>query len=205
MRRFLGSMIVAATAALGMLALPVPVDAECPHFEVPPATDAARSAREVIVGTVIENVEGQLFDFRLRIDHVLRGPAQVGDVRRFEGLYPGWPLAVGVGGKGFAPCEPIPGWMGNVMALSLDAMAPDGKTRYHAASWIKGDLPINRELSRTTLAEMQELASLPMTDTVPASLHHARRSPDWSPILWTVLGSAFVITAARRPVRSMIN
>jgi hypothetical protein len=122
----------------------------------------------VIVGTVVENVGGQLYDFRLRIDHVLRGSAKVGEVRRFEFLYPGWPLAdVGDGTK-MAPCEPIPCWNGNVIALSLDALAPDGKTRYNAASWISGDLPINHDLPRTTLAEMTSIAAMPQTDSAPS-------------------------------------
>lgn len=165
MRRSVLSLVAALLACLGTVGLSSPVRAECPYSVVPPATDAARFAREVIVGTVVENVGGQLYDFRLRIDHVLRGSAEVGEIRRFEFLYPGWPLAdVGDGTK-MAPCEPIPGWNGNVIALSLDALAPDGKTRYNAASWISGDLPINHDLPRTTLAEMTSIAAMPQTDS----------------------------------------
>jgi hypothetical protein len=86
--------IVASVAlvALGLL-VPNAARAECPYLPpIPPATDAARSAREVIIGTVIENVDGEIYDFRLRIDHVLRGSARVGEVRRFEFAYPGWPV-----------------------------------------------------------------------------------------------------------------
>ena len=160
--------VAMALTALGLLAGPAPASAECPYFPIPPATEAARSAREVIVGTVIENVGGDIFDFRVRIDHVLRGPASVGDVRRFEALYPGWPLTETSDGTLIAPCEPIPGSTGNVIAFALDALAPDGTTRYSAASWIAGDLTINRDVPRTTLAEMQRLAALPATDTTDA-------------------------------------
>jgi hypothetical protein len=167
------AVLLACSAALGVSG---PARAECPYFVIPPAPEAARSAREVVVGTVVENVGGQLYDFRLRIDHVLRGPAKVGDIRRFEFLYPGWPFARdGDGkvvltdqGKPFAPCEAIPGWKGNVIALSLDALASDGETRYSAASWVSGDLPVNRDLPQTTLAEMERMAAMPQTDTSPS-------------------------------------
>jgi hypothetical protein len=122
----------------------------------------------VIVGTVIEKIRDNPEDFRLRIDHVLRGSARVGDVRRFKQVYPGWPFARAEGGRLWPPCAPIPGWTGDVIAFSLDALAPDGKTRYNAASWISGYIPDYRrdDLSRTTLAEIQALAALPPTDTV---------------------------------------
>jgi hypothetical protein len=171
-----------AAAAVGVFALvglarPIPVRAECPWFPVPPATDAARSAREVIVGTVIENIRDNPEDFRLRVDHVLRGSAQPGEVRRIKALYPGWPFARAEGGKLWPPCAPIPGWKGDVIAFSFDALAPDGKTRYNAASWISGYIPPYRrdDLSRTTLAEMRALASLPPTDTV--SVPSASKAP----------------------------
>lgn len=174
-RWVIGSAI--AVAALVGLARPVPVQAECPWFPVPPATDAARSAREVIVGTVIENIRDSSEDFRFRVDHVLRGPAQPGEVRRITALYPGWPFARAEGGKLWPPCAPIPGWKGDVIAFSFDALAPDGKTRYNAASWIRGYIPPYRrdDLSRTTLAEMRALAALPPTDTV--SVPSASRTP----------------------------
>lgn len=172
MRTLVAAIGLVALAAL-CLARPQVARAECPYFVIPPATEAVRSAREVIVGTVVENVDGQLDDFRLRIDHVFRGQAQVGEVRRFSFLYPGWPPdrtdkgpVLTDQGEPFMPCEPIPGWKGNVIALALDALAPDGSTRYNAASWISGDLPVNWDLPRTTLAEVKRLAAMPATDTV---------------------------------------
>jgi len=171
MRRAGLLLIAVLLAGLGAIGFTGPVRAECPWFPIPPATDAARSAREIMVGTVIENRVDQVFDFSLRVDRVLRGAAKVGEVRRFEWVYPGWPFIENEGalvlndeGKPVPPCEPIPGWKGNVIAFSLDALAPDGETRYNAASWISGDLPISRDLPRTTLAEMIRLAGLPQTD-----------------------------------------
>lgn len=166
MRRRLPVVAGTLLAIVGTFSLSAPARAECPYFVIPPATDAARSAREVIVGTVIENVGDQLFDFRLRIDHVLRGPARVGDIRRFEFMYPGWPMYEAGDGTIIVPCEAIPGSKGNVIAFSLGALGTDGKTRYNAASWISGTLPISRELPRTTLAQISTLAGLPETDAV---------------------------------------
>jgi hypothetical protein len=158
-------------ACLATFGAATPARAECPFFVVPPATDAARSAREIIVGTVIENVGGQLYDFRLRVDHVLRGPAKVGEIRRIDRLFPRWPLIEAADGKLVPPCEAIPGWKGNVMAISLDALAPDGHTRYNAASWIEGDLEVvAREIPATTLDEMIKLAALPATDAPELAL-----------------------------------
>jgi hypothetical protein len=194
---------IAGLAALAtlLLASPQVARAECPYFVIPPATDAVRSAREVIVGTVIENVGGQLFDFRLRIDHVLRGGAHVGEVRRFTFLYPGWPPArtdkgVILNGDGtpFMPCEPIPGSKGNVMVLALGALAPDGRTRYNGASWIAGRLPVNQDLPRTTLAEIKRLAAMPDTATAAEIEQLAAQPPgDRRPPL--ALGSALGLGA----------
>ncbi len=174
MRR-IGILVPCAVVLTGsaVLSVSTPARAECSLFPVPPATDAARSAREVVVGTVIENVGGQLYDFRLRIDHVLRGPAQVGDVRRLEFFGYGWPLALREDGTTVSPCQALPGWKGNVIALAVDAFAPDGKARYNAASWFAG-APLHRDdVPRTTLAEMRSSTELPTTDaglTEPAAL-----------------------------------
>lgn len=171
MTRFAGVAGAAALATL-FLAGPSVVRAECPYAVIPAAIEGVRTAREVIVGTVIENVNGEYSDFRLRIDYVLRGAGRVGDVRRFEDLYPNWPPArtdrgviLADDGTPFMPCAPIPGWKGNVIALALGALAPDGETRYNAASWISGRLPFNQDLPRTTLAEVTRLAALPDTAT----------------------------------------
>jgi hypothetical protein len=204
-RRVVG--LAFAVVALVALARPGLVQAECPYYPIPPATDAARSAREVIVGTVVENVDGQLYDFRLRIDHVLRGPAQVGVVRRFTFLFPGWPV-VKSGGKLVPPCEPIPGWEGNVIAFSLNALASDGKTRYNAASWISGRLPIYRDVPRTTLARIREIAALPPTDTALFTSGAATTAGSLSGALVAVAASSFAVATillGRRSSRRLLG
>jgi hypothetical protein len=181
----LGTIIGTGILAALFLGSPTVVHAECPYLAMPSATDAARSAREVIVGTVVENIDGQLYDFRLRIDHVLRGDANVGDVRRFDFLYPGWPplqdergnVLLNVEGKPIMPCEAIPGAEGNVIVLALGALAPDGRTRYNGASWISDDRP-RADLPRTTLAEITRLATMPDTAT-PSMPAGAARTQQW--------------------------
>src|SRR4029453_4361 len=84
---------VLAVTAFIALAAPQPVQAECTFNVIPPATDGARAAREIIVGRVIQNIDDYIYDFRVRIIHVLRGPAHVGEVRRFKAVYPGWPMS----------------------------------------------------------------------------------------------------------------
>lgn len=71
-------------------------------------------------------------------------------------------------GRPFMPCAPIPAWKGNVIVLALDALAPDHKTRYNAASWLSGDVPYQTSLPRTTLAEIERLAGVPDTATLVA-------------------------------------
>ena len=188
-----GLAILAAlvVAGAGVALAPGTARAECPWFAIPPATEAVRSAREVIVGTVVENLDGSAFTFRLRVDHVLRGSARIGETRLIDQLYPGWPFAgVDDQGRPWPPCEPIPGWKGNVIALALEALAPDGKTRYNAASWIEGRLPFNREVPRTTLGEMRQLAGLPSTDTAPSTVPRDQR---FSPAPLIAIGLPFLV------------
>jgi hypothetical protein len=167
MTRHLPPVLAAAVlAAIGTFSASTPAKAECTYVPpYPPVTEAARSAREIIVGTVIENVGGQFADFRLRIDHVVRGSAQVGDIRRVTYLYAKWPLETLANGEAIAPCEAIVASRGNVIALAFDAIAPDGKTRYNAISWISGQPEFNYEFETTTLAKLQALADLPQTDS----------------------------------------
>jgi hypothetical protein len=168
----------AVLAVIGTFSTSSPAKAECPYVPpYPPVTEAARSAREIIVGTVIENVGGQFADFRLRIDHVLRGPAQVGDIRRVTYLYAKWPLETLANGEAIAPCEAIVASRGNVIALAFDAMAPDLKTRYNAISWISGQPEFNYEFETTTLTKLQALADLPQTGTVAESAGAMENAP----------------------------
>ena len=201
------AVVALATSAVVAVWLTAPpmVNAECPWFPVPSATNAARSAEEIIVGTVIENIGDSPEDFRLRIDHVLRGPDRPGDVRRFRSLYPRWPLARGANGELYPPCAPIPAWKGDVIAFSLHATAPDEKTTYHGASWISGYIPPYRrdDLPRTTLEQMRALAALPRTDTSAAAPAVGGAAIDiYVFYLLTAVLGAFAMTRRTRPVRS---
>lgn len=161
-------MFAMGLASMAWIASPSPARAECSYFVIPSVTVAAASAQEVIVGTVVENLDDhQQYDYSLRIDHVLRGPARVGDIRRITFLYPNWPPLELPDGTKLAPCDAIPGWEGNVIAFSLDALAPDGVTRYNAAAWISGNFP--RDMPRTTLTEIAAAAGMPSTDTGDAA------------------------------------
>jgi len=171
MRRTLVLALCAGVlAGLGAITMSTPVKAECPYIPpYPPVTEATRSAREIIVGTVLEDVGGQIYDLRLRIDYVLRGSSNVGDIRRVKFLYPNWPLAKLDDGTMLAPCEAITASPGNVIALAYDALANDGRTRYNAVSWISGKSEYRDEdrFETTTLAKLQALADLPQTDAAP--------------------------------------
>ena len=112
------------------------------------------------------------------------------------------PLAETGDGTTFAPCEPIPGWKDNVIALSLDALAPDGRTRYSGASWISGNLPINRDLPRTTLARMTTLAGMPQTDTAsigPVASPETSLTDISLPFLLGVFLAVVAVVSLRRP------
>ena len=168
----------AVLAVIGTFSISATARAECTYVPpYPPVTEAARSAREIIVGTVIENVGGQAADFRLRIDHVLRGSSTVGDIRRITYLYPNWPQDTFADGQTIASCTEIAASTGDVIAMAFRALAPDGKTRYTAISWISGKPAFNYDYERTTLVKLQALADLPQTDTAPESIGVVRSAP----------------------------
>ncbi len=194
-KQLLRPLLAAVIASMSVVAFGSPVRAECPFFVIPPATEAAPTAREVIVGAVVENLRGDYADFRLRIDHVLRGPSKVGEIRRFNYLWPGWPLAETEGGTRYGPCEPIRASEGDVIALSLDALAPDGTTRYNAESWLSGGLPYNFDEPRTTLAEMEAITerNAPQTDTASASVADSPPSGSSPAPLVGLTGAACVL------------
>jgi hypothetical protein len=167
----LRALAAVALASSGAVSVSTPASAECPYIPPYPAvTEAAKSAREIIVGTVLENIGGQIYDFRLRVDHVLRGSSAPGEIRGIKFLYPKWPLDRATDGRLIAPCEAIAASPGNVIALAFDALAPDGKTRYNAVSWLSGTPEFRSEPGQyevTTLSVLVALASLPATDAGP--------------------------------------
>lgn len=204
-RRLLRWLTALAIAAMAATALSATVLAECPYLPpYPAATEAAPSAREIVVGTVIENVNGQYADFRLRIDRVIRGSARVGEVRRITSLFPGWPLDRTTDGTVIAPCQPIYASAGDVVALALKAVAPDGQTRYNAVSWISGTAVLRQpsDFEFTTIAILEAAAQLPATDTTPPD---GKPSQDRSVQgLVTVAAAVFAGLALVRRLRTAI-
>jgi hypothetical protein len=192
--RFTVPVAALAVAIFASISISSVARAECSYIPpYPPVTDATRSAREVIVGTVLENVDGQWYDFRLRIDNVLRGPATVGEIRRVRFLYPKWPLDTTTEGD-VAPCEAIAALPGDVIALAYGALAPDGATRYNAVSWISGKPQLPAEYQTTTLAAIQALADLPRTDAMTTV---RRASRGIAPLLVVAVGLLAGLAAMR--------
>ena len=185
---------------LGMFASIEPVRAECPFSPTfPPVTHAVRSAREIIVGTVISYVDDpSLFVFKLRIDHVLRGSATVGEVRVIRGLRPQWPIYTNEYGT-YTPCTMLEPELGNVIAIAFDAIATDGETRYNAAGWLHGSSQWMQQEERVSLADLKALAALPMTDAEPARSHATPTQPPW---LLLLLSAALGVAAVDRRRRS---
>lgn len=177
-RRLALVFAAAVLAVIGTFTNSSPAKAECPYIPpYPTVTEAARSAREIIVGTVIENVGGQTGDFRLRIDHVLRGSSTVGGIRRIKFLFPNWPQDTFDDGQTIASCNMIAASTGDVIAMAFRALAPNGKTRYTAISWISGGPENGDEFETTTLAKLQSLADLPQTDSAAVSIGVLRSAP----------------------------
>ena len=202
-RRLALVFAAAMLAAIGTVTTSSPAKAECPYIPpYPTATEAARSAREIIVGTVIENVGGQTADFRLRIDHVLRGSSTVGDIRRITYLYPNWPQDTFANGQTIASCTVIAASTGSVIAMAFRALAPDGKTRYTGISWISGSPTFEYDFETITLARLQALADLPQTDTAPESIGVTKEAPpssaDGLAMVVLGVGAALLIMARLR-------
>lgn len=155
--------IVAASfvAVLALLSAPTGARAECPYIPPWPAlTEFGRSAREIVVGTVVGGGGSTFLDFR--VDRVLRGSGQVGAVRKLENLLPNWPSG---------SCTYLIADEGDVIALALGALAPDRRTRLNAAAWIAGTPNHYHneggDAEVATLAEIEAIAALPQTSTAP--------------------------------------
>jgi len=183
-------------AGLGALLMTTAVLAECPYLPpYPPVTEAVPSAREIIVGTVLESINGSPGDFTLRIDEVLRGDAAVGQVRRITYLYPNWPNEKLDGGV-ITSCTYLTAKPGDVIAIAYQALADDGRTRINAAGWIKGSPDYWNEGwgEIATLSELRALAALPPTDAA-ASVSLTAMEPTTTGRRAQVLAAVALLTA----------
>lgn len=187
-----------AVALLALAAAAQPVMAECPYVpDYPPVVPAIRTARNVIVGAVLDNPGGQIHDFHLRVDRVLRGPSHVGDIVRITSLFPEWPTEALDGGGTIAPCVPIRASPGNVIVLVRDALAPDRRTPYNTVAWISGTPPFP-DMNGYEVVSMNDVtaaAELPPTDAAPAPESGREQGRPW--VSWAVIGFVSIVAIAR--------
>jgi len=192
-RRALAILVALASAAAAAGLDVAPVLAECPYLPPwPPITTAIATARGIVVGEVVTAFDpadlhaepgGGVPDYALRVTHVLRGDAEVGDLLDVQYLLPNWPQTkiAGEGGT-LASCTSLPVAPGEVIALAFDAMQRGGPmrdgdvewvqppTRYNALGVIKWNAPgqedneIWQERQRVSLSQLRSLASIPQTD-----------------------------------------
>lgn len=176
-------IVAAVLAVLTLLSTPAPARAECPYLSPWPAlTEFGRSAREILVGTVVRGGGSTFLDFR--VDRVLRGRGKVGEVRRFENLLPNWPP----GEFGATSCSYLIAADGDVIALGLDALAPDRRTRIQAAAWIRGRPTFGSESA--ALSDIEAVAAMPPTSTAPET-----SAPAWSPLPGAVVVMIAVVAS----------
>lgn len=219
MRRQLASIAIAVTTATSLLSLQAaPAAAECSFVPAwPHITTAIRSAREIVVGTIVTDfAQSDLHlsadqaprDYALRIIEVLRGPRTPGDLMDVQDLLPNWPWT-----KSLAELAPYPSCSslhtapGETIALALDALMPRQRlangnlhwiqpaTRYNAMGVLRAVLP-GRE--RVTLRELRDLAALPETSTLAAP----DAQPDRVPVLVVLwIGASLFVLRAIGPRR----
>jgi hypothetical protein len=174
--------VAALVAVLILLFAPAPARAECPNIPPWPAlTEFGRSAREIVVGTVVGGGGSTFLEFR--VDRVLRGDGKVGEVRKLENLLPNWPPG---------SCTYLLTDEGEVIALGFDALAPDRRTRLNAAAWLKGSpdhYHIGGHAEVATLAEIEAVAAMPPTSTAPeTSAAASSRLPGAVVVMIAVVG-----------------
>jgi hypothetical protein len=189
MRRF-GPIAAAASLTIGLLGIgAAPVAAECTYIPpLPKISMAIPTARELFVGKVIrigDNGDGDRAIFRVRIEEVLRGPVEVGEVRDFAFVAPNWPWSGSPGGHPYPSCNSLLADLGETVALALDARWPGGTLHDSGVTWYQppttfqtiavivkaGDAGYDNDRQKFSLERLRELAALfpPATDTLAAS------------------------------------
>jgi hypothetical protein len=187
------SALAAVAAAAVMLFSPPPARAECPYIPPWPAlTEFGRSAREIIVGTVVDGGGSSFLE--LRVDLVLRGEASVGEVRKLDNLLPNWPREAG------PSCTYLIADEGDVIALGFGALAPDGRTRINAVAWIEGSPDHYHheggDAEVATLAEIEAIAGLPATSTAASGAGSAAARAN--PVLIALIAVGASLVALRQ-------
>ena len=225
MRRLVTTLFGCLFAILGLVATASPVAAECTYIPPWPAvTDAIRSARSVIIGTVVTDfnvtdlglTQGTSRHLALRVTEVVRGDYKVGELVDIEYLDPNWPWRGSPDTAPIPSCNGGPGRPGDVIALALDAVQPAQRLTDGSFSWWQPRTPYNavgvaevgpqglKEREAVTLAEVRRLAALPQTDTLAEAPRGGAASPVILAFLAGLIGAAFAWRRAgsKRPARS---
>ena len=211
MRRLVTTSFGCLFAILGLVASASPVAAECTYIPPWPAvTDAIRSARAVIVGTVVTDFDatdlglapGASRHQALRVTEVVRGDYKVGELVDIEYLDPNWPWSGSPDTAPIPSCNGGPGRPGDVIALALDAVQPAQRLADGSFSWWQPRTPYNavgvvevgpqglKEREAVTLAEVRRLAALPQTDTLAEAPRGGTTSPAILALLAGSIGAA---------------
>jgi hypothetical protein len=190
-----------------------PALAECTFIPPLPKVSfaVASGAHEIFAGTVTDAGEIRN-EFQVRVEEVLRGPAAVGDVRRFARLAPNWPWAKSPGGDAHPGCTFLYASPGERVVILLDATSPgmwleaNGQrwyqppTRFHTIGILEGSSREQYGSGGRQLFSLERLramvAELPATDTdvVPV----ARSSSPVGPLLMVFAGFVAGALAVRR-------
>jgi len=211
MRRLVTTLFGCLFAILGLVATASPVAAECTYIPPWPAvTDAIRSARSVIIGTVVTDfnvtdlglTQGTSRHLALRVTEVVRGDYKVGELVDIEYLDPNWPWSGSPDTAPIPSCNGGPGRPGDVIALALDAVQPAQRLADGSFSWWQPRTPYNavgvvevgpqglKEREAVTLAEVRRLAALPQTDTLAEAPRGGTTSPAILALLAGSIGAA---------------
>jgi hypothetical protein len=148
------------------------------------------SAREIVVGDIVDNVDpadlklGDGDTEALRVTAVIRGNYyQVGDLIGTQNLLPNWPWRMAGDASGAYPsCSYLQALPGEQIAIAFDARMPGQQlrdsenatwyqppTRYNAMGVLTALEPSDgwgEEREQVTLAQLRSLAALPQTDVV---------------------------------------
>ena len=187
-----------AVCSLRIVATTTPTTAECTSIDRWPSfTEAARSAKRIVVGEVVQSYADDSADnaieFRVRVDERLRGKS----VRFLEfrgGTKSGAPLKI-------CPADSILRVrVGDVIAFAFDARVASSPDPVLAVAWVRGTphpflMPGAEVL---TLQAVRELAALPMTDTLPLA---SRAEGTDLPVLPLLAGAVSLLAVLIRPRR----
>jgi hypothetical protein len=173
------------------------VAAECGLLDPWPSfTEAAPSAKRILVGRVMSSYAVDTadfaYEFQLRVDEVLRGSAT--STLEFRGLTrSGLPLKL-CPGDSFLRVK-----VGDVLAFAFEARVAGSPNPVLAVAWIHGSpdgfmLPGAEKL---TIAQVRSLASMPQTDALAAPSNPSQGVPVW-PLLAGVVGGCALLMRVRR-------